>query len=197
MPRWSIPILWYPDSAITSLYQPVLTPVPLGDSASKAWSLLDNAYPQQDSALANAQASLPLGTDIRASLHLLTRNANPTGLIHSSCTSFLQILNYRFVLLWFVLFLNHFSSLWGMGKMGLLSGQRNDPPDSALPPNRGEILVQRSTNTSKKTIAKKYCKQKTIQIAVKLCVSLNRDRMAVPTILSYFNVHFPLNPDFN
>ena len=64
MPRWSIPILWYPDSAITSLYQPVLTPVPLGDSASKAWSLLDNAYPQQDSALANARASLPLGTDI-------------------------------------------------------------------------------------------------------------------------------------
>ena len=88
MPRWSIPILWYPDSAITSLYQPVLTPVPLGDSASKAWSLLDNAYPQQDSALAYARASLPLGTDIRASLHLLTRNANPTGLIHSSYTFF-------------------------------------------------------------------------------------------------------------
>jgi len=116
MPRWSIPILWYPDSAITSLYQPVLTPVPLGDSASKAWSLLDNAYPLQDSALANARASLSLGTDIRASLHLLTRNANPTGLIHSSCTSFLQILSYRFILLWFVLFLNHFSSLWGMEK---------------------------------------------------------------------------------
>ena len=154
MPRWSIPILWYPDSAITSLYQPVLTPIPLGDSASKAWSLLDNAY----SALANARASLPLGTDIRASLHLLTRNANPTGLIHSSFTSFLQILSYRFILLWFVLVLNHFPSLWGMGKMGLLSGQRNDPPDSALPPNRGEILVQRSTNTSKKTVANKYCK---------------------------------------
>ena len=145
MPRWSIPILWYPDLAITSLYQPVLTPILLGDSASKAWSLLDNAYPQQDSALANARASLPLGTDIRASLHLLTRNANPTGLIHSSCTSFLQILSYRFILLWFVLFLNHFSSLWGIGKMGLVSSQCNDPPDSALPPNRGQILVQRST----------------------------------------------------
>ena len=86
MPRWSIPILWYLDSAITSLYQPVLTPIPLGDSASKAWSLLDNVYPQQDSALAYARASLRLGTDIRASLYLLTRNANPTGLIHSSCT---------------------------------------------------------------------------------------------------------------
>ena len=78
MPKWSIPILWYPDSAITSLYQPVLTPVPLGDSASKAWSLLDNAYPQQDSALAYARASLPLGTDTEASLSP-TSNANPRG----------------------------------------------------------------------------------------------------------------------
>ena len=164
----------------------MLTPVPLVDSASKAWSLLDNAYPQQDLALANARASLPLGTDIRASLPLLTHNANPTGPIHSSCTSFLLILSYRFILLWLVLFLNHFSSLWGMGEMGLVSGQRNDPPDSALPPNRGRILVQRSTNTSKKTVANKYCKQKTIQTAIKLCVSLNRDRMAVPTILSFF-----------
>ena len=154
-----------------------------------AWSLLDNAYPQQDSALAYARASLPLGTDIRASLHLLTRNANPTGLIHSSCTFFLLfILSYRFILLWFILFLNHFSSLWGLGKMGLLSGQRNDFPDSALPPNHGRILVQRSTNTSKKTIANKYCKQKTIQTADILYVSLNRDRMAVPTILSYFKI---------
>ena len=84
-----------------------------------------------------------------------------------------------------------------MGKMGLVSGQRNDPPDSALPPNRGEILVQRSTNTSKKIVANKYCKQKTIQTADKLYVSLNRDRMAVPTILSYFKVPFPLNPNFN
>ena len=84
-----------------------------------------------------------------------------------------------------------------MGKMGLVSGQRNDPPDSALPPNRGEILVQRSTNTSKKIVANKYCKQKAIQTAGKLCVALNRDRMAIPTILSYFNVLFPLNPDFN
>ena len=153
MPRWSIPILWYPDSAITSLYQPVLTPVPLGDSASKAWSLLDNAYPQQDSALANTRASLPLGTDIRASLHLLTRNANPTGLCSQLLHFFTSYLKLSLHLLWFILFLNDFSSLWGMGKMGLVSGQRNDPPDFALPPNRGVILVQRSTNTSKKTVA--------------------------------------------
>ena len=197
MHRWSIPILWFPDSAITSLYQPVLTPVPLGDSASKAWSLLDNAYPQQDSALAYARASLPLGTDIRASLPLLTRNANPTGLCSQLLLFFTSYLRLSLHLLWFILFLNHFLQPIGMGKMGLLSGQRNDPPDSALPPNRSEILVQRSTNTSKKTVANKYCKQKTIQTAGKLCVSLNRDRMAVPTILSYFNVHFPLNPDFN
>ena len=159
--------------------------------------MLFRSYPQQDSALANARASLPLGTDIRASLYLLTRNANPTGLIHSSCTSFLQILSYRFILLWFILFLNHFSSLWGMGKMGLGSGQRNDPPDFALPPNHGRILAQRSTNNSKKIVANKYCKQKTIQTADKLYVSLNLDRMAVPTILSYFKVPFSLNPDFN
>ena len=55
--------------------------------------------------------------------------ATPTqrGLFTALALLFLQILSYRFILLGFVLFLNHFSSLWGMGKMGLVSGQRNDP----------------------------------------------------------------------
>ena len=155
MPRWSIPILWYPDSAITSLYQPVLTLVPLANSASKAWSLLANAYPQQDSAIAKPPASLPLGINTQASLTTYLQ-CQPTGARLQLFTSFVYLL-LHFIRVHFIP-LRSPLAIVGMEKNWFSVHQQMT---LRTPPSHRTMVnpIQRSTTTSKKTVASKNCKQ--------------------------------------